>query len=113
MDANLAMQIIAAKDSEPLRNYLDFWAGHAWATRYCKARRIMPVVFYAIAQTDCERDIKDIIEDPTHAEIEAMKEVVIRLRATQHIAVPNAVKNWLAYVESNRLKQAKQLFSDL
>lgn len=113
MDSNLAMQIIGSKDTEPLRDYSEFWQNHAWGTRYCKARNIMPVVFYAIAQIESDREIRDIIEDPTHAEIEEMKVIVIRLRATQQIAVPNAVKNWLAYVEKNRLGKAKQLFSDL
>lgn len=85
--------------------------------RFCEARGIKPVIFFAFTQIevdeDDDRDAREIFDDPRYSYLEKVRLVLIELRISQKVIVPNSFSTYLKYLEKIKSKDLARLLSDL
>ena len=95
------------------------------AVTFCNARGIKPVIYWAFLNIDYENsderydaesdciDVRFCIDNPIESDFPKLKEVIIQLRIQQNIVIPNAISQYLKYIETLKKNQLSSLLSDI
>lgn len=96
---------------------LDEYSVKSQDIRFCEARCVKPVVFFAFTQIDVDddedRDVREIFDNPRQSYLEKVRLVLIELRISQNVVVPSAFSTYLKYLEKIKSQELSRLLSDL